>query len=425
MNLRKGCLLGLSFLCLFIHGSCGDSGAPNPPPGGKICQGSLSLPPLPSEPGTFSGILFTPVGSHFPNSNLVDVEFLPGQNGDAALIGKDGTIYYAKNDFSFLIEPDPFQVEDDGEQGMLNVAADPDYANNCFLYFYFTPTGGGINRVVRGTVTYDGSVFTVTDRQLIIEFSKSGPNNNPDPGANHNGGSLLFDGDKLLMGVGDGGGGGSTNTTANIAQRGNTRLGKILRIVPSRTDGSGGFTLPPEGNDTPGGDLPEIYARGVRNPFTLAKGNGVIFIGDVGEGSFEEIDMITQAGQNFGWPQVEGPGGAPTFVDPIGGYNHGADLTARDTEDPEDNPTGPISLLLGNFYAGPRYGGFLTNTLIYGDFFHAFVRGLVLDGANQVVSDNHLGHQGGLTGLHQSPDGFLYGVSLGGSDQILRVDLRP
>src|SRR4029434_1032590 len=119
---KKTPLLIAAFSCLWIAGDCGSSGPSQPPV--KSCQGSLSLPPLPTHPDTFSGILFTPLGQSVPASNLIDLEILPGQNGDALVIGKDGNVYYVKNDFSsFLTEPNPFAVEDDGEQGMLNVAA--------------------------------------------------------------------------------------------------------------------------------------------------------------------------------------------------------------------------------------------------------------------------------------------------------------
>ncbi len=427
MKLRYLYLMG--WMLLFLH--CNNSESPSQPPsppGTKLCLGSTSLPSVPTEPSSSSGIIFSPVGESLGSNQLIDLEFLPQQNGDVIIIGKDGAVYYQRNSGTFVQAPDSFAVENEGEQGMLNVAADPQYSNNCFVYFYFTPPGGGINRVVRGTVNFDGANFSISDRQLIIDFSKGGDNNNPSPGSNHNGGSLLFDENNLLIGVGDGGGGGSSNTSANIGQRGNTRLGKVLRIAPHRIDGEGGFSIPAEGNGGGSGDLPEIFARGLRNPFTMTGGTGFTLVGDVGAvgaGSFEEINLITRSGQNFGWPQVEGPGGSSAFTDPIGGYSHTTGLQQNNNEDPEENSGGGVSIMVGSFYTGPRYRGFLSNTLIYSDFFQGFVRGLRLNQGEEVTEDLHLGHLEGISSIQQSPDGFLYATSLFGSDRIMRIELRP
>lgn len=389
------------------------------------CAGSTSsFSSSVTQPSSPTGIKFTEVGSTFPNNDLIDLEFLPHQNGDALVIGQSGAVYYMKNDFTPLSSSVTLDVEYSGEQGLLNVVADPSYASNCMVYFYHTVSGGGVNRVIRATVAVNlqNNSFSLSDQQTIIDFNK---NFSSSPGDNHNGGSLFFEDDNnLFIGVGDGGGSASSDTTEAIAQNGQTRLGKILRIVPSHTAGQGGYSIPSSGNNA-GSNLSEIYALGLRNPFTLFYGNGALFIGDVGLDTYEEIDRATSAGMNFGWPLEEGPGAS--FVNPIGGYNHGSDITNHNNEDPQDNPGGlgdGEAIMLGILYQGSQYNGFLSNRLIYSEFYQGWVRALHLDSSNNVLSDSHLGHLTGLTSLQEGPDGFLYGVSLYGSDHILRLDLE-
>lgn len=369
------------------------------------------------------GIVFTPVGESFNATDLIDLEFLPGQGGEALVIGKGGTLYYVTVALTPLSQTATISVADSGEQGLLNVAADPEYAINRLIYLYFTSPDGSQNQVDRFTVdvNVNAGSFSLSDRQTIITFPKS---DSPSPGSNHNGGGLLFDADKnLIIGVGDGGGSASADQGAEIGQDPSTRLGKILRIIPNRSAGSGGFSIPEEGNSGPVDSLPEIYALGVRNPFTLAARDTAIFIGDVGSSVFEEINLINGAGLNFGWPLAEGNSDDPNFRNPLHGYAHGDVAFINDDPETSADASTSKSLMVGTFYDGSQYGGALAGHLIYAEFFAGWVRGLRLNGANEVVSDSHLGHLAGMTSLQQAPDGFLYAVSLFGSDHILRLDL--
>jgi len=361
------------------------------------------------------------VGSSFGASNLIDLEFLPGQNGELIVIGKDGTVYYVKTDFSPLAQTASVSVLDDGEQGLLNVAADPDYATNKFIYLYFTSSDGSQNQVDRYSVSVDvnAGTFSISDRQTIITFPK---NESSNPGTNHDGGGLVFDDDgNLLIGIGDGGGGASSDISEGIGQNVTLRLGKLLRIVPSRDAGTGGFSIPSGGNNSISGALPEIYSYGLRNPFTLTYGNDSVYIGDVGASGYEEIDAATTGGQNFGWPDTEGPTTNSSFVSPLHGYDRSSEEFV--SEDSEAVSTDARSIMVLHFYTGDQYLGRLSNRLIYSEFYVGFVRGLELDAGNNIISDDQLGHLTGLTSLQEGPNGFLYGVSLFGADKIFRVDL--
>jgi len=91
--------------------------------------------------GDFS-ISFIEIGDSFPSVDLIDLEFLPGQNGELIVIRQGGTLHYLKSDFSLLAQTAQISVQAGGEQGLLNIAADPDYASNHFIYLYYTAPGG-------------------------------------------------------------------------------------------------------------------------------------------------------------------------------------------------------------------------------------------------------------------------------------------
>jgi glucose/arabinose dehydrogenase len=405
------------FLCLLlllftIHWGCGDTtmteeNDPSPSP-------SPSPSPVPGGPVS---VVFTPVGSAIDDL-LIDLEFLPGRNGEALAITQDGNVHYLRNDFTSLdTETIPVTYADD-ERGLLNVVADPLYASNQFVYFYYTVDGSSpdINRVAQYEVSVDvaGGTFSLDNPQTIIDFQKSGN------ASNHNGGSMVFmTQDELAIGVGDG-------AVSTNAQDITNRLGKIHRIIPHRPGPD--FDNPPDNPfvvGPPGAG--SIYSLGVRNPFTLVlDGDGDLFMGDVGGGSFEELNCIYVPGENYGWPTCEGLCNPPNpvFVNPIHGYSH-SDTTFYD-EDPLPNNEGPKSIIVSALYLGSQYNGLLTDKIIYNEFFGGWVRLATLGSFDNVVADQHIGHLEGLTGLHTHPtDGFLYGVSLGGSNQILRLDLAP
>src|SRR5262249_39633686 len=177
-------------------------------------------------------VVFTSVGDHL-TSDLIDIEFLPGQNGDSIVIGKDGEVFYLDGNFHQVGQTQTITtVMDDSERGLLNVAADPDYANNHLVYFYYTVAGTNpdVNRVERYHVgvNKNAGTFAIDSNFIIIEFNK---NQSPSPGNNHNGGSMLFDAQgNMLLGVGDGGGASSSDRNRRISQDTTLSLGKIHRI---------------------------------------------------------------------------------------------------------------------------------------------------------------------------------------------------
>ena len=201
-------------------------------------------------------------------------------------------------------------VNSAGERGLLGVAFDPAFANNNSVYVYYTATSPTIhNRVSRFTA--NGDIAVPGSEVVILDL------NNLSSATNHNGGAIHFGPDgKLFIAVGENANGSNSQTLGNL-------LGKVLRI---NSDG----TIPSDNPffNTATGNNRAIWALGLRNPFTFdfQPGSGRIFINDVGQNTWEEInDGI--AGSNYGWPDTEGSTTDPRFRSPLFAYTHGSTET--------------------------------------------------------------------------------------------------
>ncbi len=201
-------------------------------------------------------------------------------------------------------------VSSAGERGLLGIAFDPAFASNRFVYVYYTATTPAIhNRVSRFTASAsNANVAQAGSETILLEL------NNLSSATNHNGGALHFGPDgKLYIAVGE-------NANRNNAQTLTNLLGKILRI---NADGTIPTDNPFVNQATGVNDA--IWALGLRNPFTFAfqPGTGRMFINDVGEVTWEEInDGI--AGSNYGWPQTEGATTMAGIRAPLFAYQHGS-----------------------------------------------------------------------------------------------------
>lgn len=217
-----------------------------------------------------------------------------------------GQLRVVKND-TLLSQPFiSLNVNIDGERGLLGVAIDPLFLTNHYIYLCYTVSSGLFNRVSRFTASGDtvvpGSEVVILDLDTLI--------------ANyHGGGHLDFGPDgKLYIATGE-------NGRPNYSQDLDSYLGKILRVNP---DGS-----TPVDNPFPGpAKRQRVWAYGFRNPFTFSfqPGTGRMFINDVGEVTYEEINEATVGGGNYGWPGAEGNSTNPAYVNPVFTYLHGITL---------------------------------------------------------------------------------------------------
>jgi glucose/arabinose dehydrogenase len=275
-------------------------------------QGAVTLP---------SGFTQSPVVSGL--TNPTDMEFAP--DGRLFVAEQAGRVRIAKTNGTLATFLDiSSRVDSNGERGLLAVAFDPNFSTNHYVYLHYTQkataTTSVHNRVVRVTASGDRAV--AGSEKLIFRL------NNLSSAANHNGGAIHFGKDgKLYVAVGDNANGDNAQSFGNLK-------GKILRINKDGTI--------PTGNpfySTASGNNRAIWAVGLRNPFKFAVklGTGTIFINDVGEKTWEEINRGA-SGANYGWNLCEGnhdnpnrPGSvncsAAPYTAPVHEYAHGSTNT--------------------------------------------------------------------------------------------------
>jgi len=188
------------------------------------------------------------------------------------------------------------------ERGLLGLVFHPEYEMNgrFFVYYSAPKTGTGIDHeaiITEYHVSADSDIADPSSEKIIFRVNE--------PEMNHNGGQLAFGPDGFLyIGLGDGGGAGDQHGTIGNAQNISLPLGKILRI-----DINNGtlYTIPSDNPFVGIDGLDEIYAYGFRNPFKFSfdKTTGKLFVADVGQDIWEEVDIVEKGG-NYGWRILEG-----------------------------------------------------------------------------------------------------------------------
>ena len=337
---------------------------------------SLALYPAPvlatSLPANFTeelvaGGLNKPTAMAFAPDGRI---FVTEQNGKLRVI-ENGDLL----DTEFL----SLSVDSTQERGLLGVAFDPNFVTNHFVYVYYTTsTNPKHNRVSRFTA--NGNVALAGETPLIDLDDLSGA-------TNHNGGALHFGPDgKLYVAVGD-------NANGNNAQSLNNRLGKILRY---NADGS-----IPTGNpfyDDTTGENRSIWALGLRNPYTFAfqPGTGRMFINDVGQDTWEEInDGIV--GSNYGWPATEGETSNPDFRSPLFAYEHNLGEPIHGCAITGGAFYNPTAVLFPDNYIGSYF---------FADYCSDWIRRY--DPATDMVHSFASSTANAPVDIHVAPDGNLY-----------------
>ncbi len=279
-----------------------------------------------------------------------------------------------------------------GEEGLLGFALAPDYAASGYFYTYYSVASPRRTRLSRWRVsTGDPNLADASSEEVLLSI--------PQPFSNHNGGSMAFGPDGMLyLAVGDG---GSGNDPQNNAQDLTNLLGKVLRLA---ADGS----IPPDNPFVSGvaGERGEIWAYGLRNPWrgSFDRSTGDLWLGDVGQNSREEIDIILR-GRNYGWRVYEGdqsninPNSYPpsAYEQPIVTYSHqvGRSVTG------------------GYVYRGSRLAD-LIGAYLYADFGSGRVWALVRE-AGQVLSNELVASVPTPASFGEDEAGELYICSFDGN----------
>ncbi|WP_337866042.1 PQQ-dependent sugar dehydrogenase [Ignavibacterium sp.] len=290
------------------------------------------------------------------------------------------------------------RVTSGGETGLLGLAFHPNYENNGYFYVNYTAPSPLRTVVSRFQVspTNPDSADKNTE-QILLTFNQ--------PYSNHNGGCIAFGPDGYLyIATGDGGSGGDPQ---NNAQNITNLLGKILRIDVDNPQAPLNYGIPstnPFADSTNTSVKKEIYAYGLRNPWRMSFDpvTGWLWAADVGQSSWEEIDIITNGG-NYGWRCYEGnhpfntSGCSGTYIFPVWEYSH----------------TLGISVTGGYVYRGQNVPE-LYGKYIYGDYGSRKVWSLLYDGVNPPSNTQITTAVGSITSFGVDQNNELYLVSFNG-----------
>jgi glucose/arabinose dehydrogenase len=334
-----------------------------------------------------------------PGTETMYVAERPGRVRPVTVVGTGPDRTYQVGDPVLDISD---SVVADGERGLLDIVFSPDGGT---LYVHYSLAPSGDARVAAYTMAGD-EVDTGSYRELLAL---------EDPFPNHNGGEMEFGPDGYLyIALGDGGGGGDPEGNGQDTQ---ALLGKILRIDPTNPSGGQEYGIPADNPFADGaGGRPEVWLYGVRNPwrFSFDRATGDLWIGDVGQNEWEEIDQLQAAagggrGANLGWNEVEATHPFEGGSNPDGGvlpvfeYSH----------DEGCSVTG------GVVYRGAAIPG-LGGAYLFSDYCQGDVRGLrVRDG--QVTEERTFdAHVDQLVSFAEDAAGEVYALSLLGG--IYRLD---
>jgi glucose/arabinose dehydrogenase len=404
MGIRRlaGWLIAAALLVSGCGGSGGDGPAVSPPP-----------PPPPPPPAT-EVVPTIDVVQVFPSlafNTPVSLQQAPGDATRWFVVEQAGTIRTFANDngatatLTFL--DISAQVISGGERGLLGMAFHPDFPSTPEVFVSFTGAPDLTSYVSRFSSSDGGQTLDAASEEVILLV--------PQDFGNHNGGNIVFGPDGYLyIGFGDGGSGGDP---LDRAQDNTNLLGTMVRID---VDGGVPYAIPssdpgnpfaanqtcPEGFTVGGEECPEIFAWGLRNPwrFSFDRQAGDLWAGDVGQSSWEEIDIVT-AGGDYGWDDREG---AHCFepatdcitdsIDPVTEYDRslGASVTG------------------GFVYRGSAVPD-LVGWYLFGDFVSGRVFAIPADSAAGTEPEVLLESGLGIAAFGESVDGELFIVNYGGS----------
>ena len=290
--------------------------------------------------------------------------------------------------------------ESDNEEGLLGLAFDPKYATNGYFYVYYSASSPRRSVVARFSGSQsDPSIADPESETVILEI--------PQPYGNHNGGQLAFGPDGYLyIGLGDGGSGGDPRGNGqNIG----TLLGAILRIDVAGISDEKSYAIPPD-NPYVGvdGAREEIWAYGLRNPWRFSfdvetddAETGFLWVGDVGQNRWEEIDVV-EKGLNYGWNTMEG---RHCFSPATDCNTNGLELPVAEYDRAEG-----CSITGGYVYRGGEIP-WLVGTYVYADFCSGKIWGLRYDGGSVTEQALLLDSELSITSFGHDLEGTLYVLS--------------
>jgi glucose/arabinose dehydrogenase len=325
---------------------------------------AISVTAIPAPPPVNLGLATVVRGLDFPTyltSPPNDSRLFVTEKAGAIRIIKDGAVLPVP-----FLDLTPRVASRAGEQGLLGLVFPSDYATSGRFFVHYTDDTGA-SQISSFRASADPDRADPASESLVLSASR--------PGTAHNGGQLLFGPDGYLyIGLGDG-----DDSDGGRGQSLSDPLASILRIDVS---GPTGYTVPPDNPFlTTAGARPEVWGYGLRNPwrFSFDRATGDLYIGDVGESNWEEINYSSAAegagrGINYGWAVMEGP----DCVRGSGCDQTGLTLPTVSYEHPDG-----CSVTGGYVYRGAAIPG-LQGTYFYSDFCGGWVRSFRMEGGIRV-----------------------------------------
>jgi glucose/arabinose dehydrogenase len=371
-----------SISLLLVSVGCGDGGTQTPPPGPSP---TLALT-------TLVGGLSSPVDLQLPNDNTGRF-FVVEQAGRIRIVANSSLLPGSFLDIAS-------KITTGSEMGLLGLAFHPSYRQNRRFFVNYNRTiGTQLQTVIAEYLASaaDANLADPASERILLTVDQPFPN--------HKGGQLAFGPDGFLyIGLGDGGSGGDPFGNGQNLQ---TWLGKMLRIDVDRTDPGLQYAIPPDNPFAAGGGLPEIWAYGLRNPwrFSFESGTGRMFCADVGQDSFEEVDLL-QNGGNFGWNTMEGL----HCFNPSSGCN----MTGLILPIAEYSHSEGEAVIGGYVYEGSGIPS-LVGTYVFGDYISGTIWGLKETTPGTWTRSQLLSTQRNISSFGQDAAGELYVVDYSGN----------
>ncbi len=357
---------------------------------GGLLTALLATPALAAAMIDGVAVDFARVGEGFERP--VAIAPLPG-DGRLVVVEKTGTIRFLDDGAPGAVFLDLKGLVSTGnEQGLLGLALDPGFAETGRFYVNYTDTEGDTQIAA---YTASNGVADAGSAKILLSIDQ--------PEANHNGGWIAIGPDGLLyIAMGDGGGGGDQHGEIGNGQDKDALLGKILRIDPNSGDP---YAIPADNPFAQGGGAPEVFAYGVRNPWRNAFDGDTLYVADVGQGAWEEINALSlgeATGANLGWRTMEGRECYPaeamcvqgSMVMPVHVYGHDAGC----------------SITGGLVYRGAALPA-VQGRYFFADWCSGVIEGLRLENGEATALVNtadELGGVGNVNGFGTDAEGEMY-----------------
>jgi len=354
-------------------------------------------------------------------------------DGRLLIAQKGGVVRLIKNG---VMQPAPFidltaRVNDYWDRGLLGIAADPNFASNGFVYFYYVfendandYSGPKTSRLTRVTAVGDTASLS---SEVVLLGTLSGPSCGgfpagadciPADSPSHNGGTIRFASDNTMyVTTGDGASFAFVDDLALRAQSLTSLAGKVLHIT---TTGAG-ISTNPFWTGNASNVQSKIWARGLRNPFRMAlqPGTNQVFVGDVGWSAFEEVNVAIR-GANMGWPCYEGLGHQSGYEGLPGCQSLYATGPAAVQMPLTSYAHDEVSAAIvgGPFYTGTNYPQEYRGAYFFGDYARGWIQFLTVDSSNNLVSGPTMfgSDLPGPVEIQMFGDGNLYYIGINTGD---------